>query len=91
MRSGKRVTVLEIGGSIKTPMNPHPDADQARGSVVASPCRAICVMGRDGYCTGCARTLEEIGTWMMLSTAERLRVWEKLAARNPALMSDNPR
>jgi predicted Fe-S protein YdhL (DUF1289 family) len=46
-------------------------------------------MDRSGYCTGCARTLAEIGAWSCLSNAERLGLMEQLPARK-ASMQANP-
>lgn len=41
---------------------------------VPSPCINICVMGDDGYCDGCLRTIEEIATWSILSDQEQLDI-----------------
>jgi uncharacterized protein len=50
---------------------------------VPSPCNRICTMDSDGfYCTGCARTLEEIAGWAGFDAARRLQVWMQLSLRN---------
>jgi predicted Fe-S protein YdhL (DUF1289 family) len=47
-----------------------------------SPCVKICTYdpARD-LCTGCGRTLEEIGDWLELSEAERQRITAELPKR----------
>jgi len=56
-----------------------------------SPCIGVCMMGASGHCLGCARTLEEIGTWSGLPAAGRLAVMEKLAERKATLGLDSHR
>jgi nicotinate-nucleotide--dimethylbenzimidazole phosphoribosyltransferase len=41
---------------------------------VASPCIGVCVVGANGNCEGCYRTLDEIGRWSQASDAERLAI-----------------
>jgi hypothetical protein len=65
-------------------------ASNATEPAVASPCNGVCVMGRGGFCMGCARTLVEIGAWTSLSASGRLAVIEELPARKAALPSDSP-
>jgi predicted Fe-S protein YdhL (DUF1289 family) len=62
----------------------------AEPAIAPSPCNGVCLMGRDGFCLGCARTIEEIGAWSCLSASGRLAVMEKLAARKAAAASDSP-
>jgi len=53
---------------------------------VSSPCINVCAMdAATGLCTGCARTLDEIGRWSRLAESERRAVMETLAARLDAL------
>jgi predicted Fe-S protein YdhL (DUF1289 family) len=47
-------------------------------------------MGADGFCVGCARTIEEIGAWPCLSASGQVAVMEELAARKAALPRDSP-
>jgi predicted Fe-S protein YdhL (DUF1289 family) len=49
--------------------------------MISSPCVNICKLdpGRT-YCTGCNRTLDEIGRWSSMSEKERLAVMERLKA-----------
>lgn len=49
-----------------------------------SPCTKVCLMDVDGrYCLGCARTLDEIARWGMMSEEEQREVLAQLPARNP--------
>ena len=59
-----------------------------------SPCVAVCALDtRAGYCTGCARTIAEIGEWGG-ATAERQRAilallperMSRLAAGQPVML-----
>lgn len=60
---------------------------------VESPCIGICRMDatRD-FCTGCFRTLEEIGCWPMYSDADKQRIIAATAERRAAHInaSDDP-
>ncbi|MEZ5499288.1 MAG: DUF1289 domain-containing protein [Steroidobacteraceae bacterium] len=40
-----------------------------------SPCVNVCVIGQDGYCNGCRRTLEEIARWASMTA---LQQWETI-------------
>ena len=49
---------------------------------VKTPCISICAMDEEsGLCTGCARTLTEIGGWGGMSDTERDTVLRDLPAR----------
>ena len=51
-------------------------------SMVASPCIKLCVMDdTSGLCTGCWRTLAEIGAWSSMTEEEQRRVIAARAAR----------
>ena len=52
---------------------------------VESPCIGICRMdtARE-FCTGCFRTLEEIGCWQMYSDADKQRIIDAAAQRRSA-------
>lgn len=41
---------------------------------VLTPCIGVCRLDADGLCEGCARTGDEIGRWLDMSDAERLRL-----------------
>lgn len=43
-----------------------------------SPCIQVCKL-RDGVCTGCNRTIEEIRDWSVMTTEEKLKVKERLS------------
>jgi predicted Fe-S protein YdhL (DUF1289 family) len=63
-----------------------------------SPCVKVCIMDpqRD-VCMGCARTLDEIGRWGLMSEEERDAVMAELPARRerlalpPISLEDNAR
>ena len=47
-----------------------------------SPCVSICQMDpASGLCTGCLRSLQEIGAWSSLDDAGRRAVWSRIAGR----------
>ncbi len=50
-------------------------------SVVSSPCVKTCVIGADGLCRGCARTLEEIVDWARMAEPTRRAIMAALPAR----------
>lgn len=58
-------------------------------STVESPCIGICRMdtARE-FCTGCFRTLEEIGCWQMYSDADKQRIIDAAAQRRSASIND---
>ena len=56
--------------------------DFPRGLEIPSPCVSVCVMDdRNGFCTGCLRTLDEIATWSVLDNNEKQVVISALALR----------
>ena len=53
---------------------------------VESPCVKICVLHpEERICTGCLRTLDEIGAWSRMSAEARRAVIAELPARAPRL------
>jgi predicted Fe-S protein YdhL (DUF1289 family) len=47
-----------------------------------SPCINVCRMdAATGWCEGCQRTLQEIGTWSGLTDVDKRAVWQALPAR----------
>jgi predicted Fe-S protein YdhL (DUF1289 family) len=51
-----------------------------------SPCVKICTYdGERRLCTGCGRTLAEIGDWFAMTDDQRRQVMEQLPARLRAL------
>ncbi|WDY56996.1 DUF1289 domain-containing protein [Pseudomonas sp. PSKL.D1] len=46
----------------------------ARERAVASPCVSICALDEQDICTGCQRTVAEIGRWGRMSNDERRAV-----------------
>ena len=52
------------------------------GVVAPSPCISVCRLDEvNGRCTGCHRTLAEIGAWSRLDDAAKLQVWEAIEQR----------
>lgn len=52
---------------------------------IESPCIQICVIHPETrLCAGCARSIDEIGAWSRMSTAERSAVMADLPNREPA-------
>ncbi|WP_269791441.1 CoA pyrophosphatase [Stenotrophomonas sp. Iso1] len=47
-------------------------------NVVSSPCIGLCALDSAGYCRGCWRTGDEIGSWMRMSDSERRRLMEQV-------------
>lgn len=57
----------------------------AAPAAILTPCIGICALDADGYCEGCFRTGEEIGSWSSLPDAERRRLMDEvLPAREAA-------
>ena len=49
---------------------------------IESPCIKICVIHpQSRICTGCLRTIDEIGAWSRLTPAERRSIMEALPQR----------
>jgi len=46
-------------------------ADPLAPEVVVSPCIGSCKLDALQVCTGCGRTIEEIGSWLRASNEER--------------------
>jgi uncharacterized protein len=67
--------MLAVRGGVAEPlMNSVADPDY-----VASPCRQTCLLGADGICIGCGRSLGEVEQWPE-ATAERKRAIRVAAA-----------
>jgi uncharacterized protein len=59
-------------------------------TLVESPCKRVCVVDPAArLCIGCGRSLDEIGRWIGLSSAERSRITAQLSARLAALHGEN--
>ncbi|WP_209884017.1 DUF1289 domain-containing protein [Rhizobium leguminosarum] len=47
-----------------------------------TPCIHLCsLVSATGFCAGCGRTLQEIGSWVSYSDTERRRIMALLPAR----------
>jgi len=53
-------------------------------AAVVTPCTGICAIDDDDLCRGCARTLDEIACWGMLTPAKRDAIMARLPARRQA-------
>lgn len=52
---------------------------------VESPCNDVCKLDEQtGWCLGCYRTLDEIGSWSSLADADKRAVIERSAKRRAA-------
>ncbi len=50
--------------------------------VVPSPCISVCHMSADtGWCEGCWRSLDEIGSWGQSTPDAKRLVWSRIAQR----------
>ena len=49
------------------------------GGPIASPCRNVCLLGGDGLCDGCGRTIGEIAGWLSMTAVERALVIDRVA------------
>jgi predicted Fe-S protein YdhL (DUF1289 family) len=50
-------------------------------ALVASPCIKVCVLDREGMCTGCGRKLEEIAAWSRLEPEAQRQIVAAAARR----------
>jgi monothiol glutaredoxin len=53
-----------------------------------SPCIKVCVLGPDDRCTGCLRTLDEIGAWSTMSPERQWAVLKAIEDRRRQLAED---
>ncbi len=60
-------------------------SDVWKRAEIESPCINICVVHPETrLCTGCARSIDEIGIWSQLSPAARSAIMADLPNREPA-------
>lgn len=60
-------------------------SDVWKRAEIESPCINICVVHPETrLCTGCARSIDEIGIWSKLSAAARSAIMADLPNREPA-------
>ncbi len=53
---------------------------------IISPCIDECVINKDGYCTGCFRSIKEIAAWAGMTNEERLKIMAELAKRKKIVL-----
>lgn len=57
-----------------------------RRNEIDSPCIQICVIHpTERICTGCYRSIDEIGAWSRFSDEERAEIMQELSERAPRL------
>ncbi len=56
-------------------------SEAVRERPVASPCVSICALDEQDVCTGCQRSVAEIGAWGRMDNAERRQVLERCHQR----------
>lgn len=47
-------------------------------AAILTPCIGICTLDAAGYCEGCFRTSEEIGSWSTMTDAQRRRLMDEV-------------
>ena len=53
---------------------------------IESPCVRVCVVHpEERICTGCYRSIDEIGRWSRMSPEERRSIMDELPGREPKL------
>ncbi|WP_408597133.1 DUF1289 domain-containing protein [Limnohabitans sp.] len=82
-QSASALSLLELAQRVTL------DAVQASPSArVPSPCISVCHMSSDtGWCAGCWRSLDEIGSWGQSSVETQRVVWTRIAQRITAHIS----
>ncbi len=53
-----------------------------------SPCVSVCLVGEDGLCLGCLRTVQEIGRWPLMDAGAQWRLIDQLHERRKRLRID---
>jgi len=62
-------------------------ANMSDEDLVASPCVSVCVVDKaTGMCIGCLRTLKEIGSWRIMTLAEKKAVVDACAERAKSIV-----
>ncbi len=56
---------------------------------IESPCVGICELNQQDVCTGCGRSLDEIGDWLEATAAEKTVVAERARRRLASLRGAN--
>jgi uncharacterized protein len=66
--------------------DPRIPINLADGAAVPSPCINVCRLDvASGWCEGCARTLDEIAAWSVMSDDAKRAVWARLPGRHEQL------
>jgi len=55
---------------------------ESKNPYVPSPCVSVCVVHpTEGLCEGCLRSLDEIGAWGQMHSAQQREVWQHIQVR----------
>lgn len=46
-----------------------------------TPCVAVCSTLFDDVCRGCGRTADEVSQWVVMTSEQKDRVWERILAQ----------
>ncbi len=55
--------------------------DEGNTEKIISPCIDKCVINKEGYCTGCFRSIREISEWAAMTNQERQKIMSQLEER----------
>ena len=73
------------------PASPTPEDAPDNLSEIPSPCIGVCELDEEsGRCTGCLRTLAEIGAWREAGGTERLAIMARLKERRREMGITSP-
>ena len=60
--------------------------EEEKPEKIISPCIDECVMNKEGYCTGCFRSIKEIAAWAEMTNKERQMIMAELAERKKTVL-----
>ena len=75
MREFRKPLILKIMTDTTDKLATHPDERPL------SPCILICTLDEDKQCLGCARTLDEISNWALMTAEQQWQVVDALPQR----------
>ncbi|MGL4476032.1 MAG: DUF1289 domain-containing protein [Shewanella sp.] len=53
-----------------------------------TPCISLCGLNSDGFCRGCARTIDEISQWRLLSDEDKRTIMAELPRRKQSFIGN---
>lgn len=57
-------------------------------NIVESPCINVCELNKDNLCTGCYRTIDEIGQWSQMSYRQQQETLKKSQQRQQSKIAN---